>query len=539
MKKSRSTQELQTFFPSWSEIRNNIQSLGAQFFNTIAKPMDKMDKYLYKMKKNAYLSTVNLDEVDWVYRVSLPTTYSFTLDTTDQLIPVYSAPTVEATVNNNTFNGNVTVTLADENSLENMWYNAVPDRGDLQEIISVASGEDQLLHWPATSFPYSGLLTHHLSDGGKLWIESTSGTQYVSLNDDGLYDRGTIIIRGMTRKDTYESETLIFPWDMKQQTAKEWKKITDIETYNLEDEVSIEIRSADFDWGSYWSFYNLRWSNLDTKIDEFWNLGTIDTGSTLDLIGYISDEWQDLMLGLSGKEVKDQWELIDIDLSSIDAIDMAIQPFTDRAWVVDTSSGLHCFSVEETMVSGIDFLARKSSGSNVKIEILDEYYVIGDTISFSPLHARPIAEIDKYRVWYETPDGTKYGVLDGSAVSYSSDFWVYPGGTITRELGSAISITASDRGEYKIALEAVYPDGTTHVDRVVVPVKYKQPLSTIDITSHISGSIVGVDFDSDQYLWVKTSVAYYRFSLHSDLMIIDYSDKIIYFREDYTSVDIT
>jgi hypothetical protein len=534
MKKALSTQSLRAFYPTWSDIRTSWQSVGTQLLNVFGAQFDDMNIYLEKMKRNAFLTSVNLDEVDWVYKVELPTTFSFTLDTTDQLQSVYSPPTVRGLVINNVHSGYVDVSIADENTLENMWYKSIPSRVDLQD---EQTGSDILLHWPAPSFPYSGLLTHHISDGGKLYIETTSGTQYVSINDDGELDRGKITLTGTTRKGTKETETLVFPWDMKQSTSKEWKNITYVDTENLEDDVSIEIRSANFDWGPYLSFYNMRWSDIDTKIDEFWNIESIDTGTALSLVGYITDEWQNLVLGFSGKTTKDRWELINTDLSSIDAIDLAVQPFSERAWLVDDSS-LYCFSLEETMVSGVDFLVDKTPDSNFKIELSNDYYTIGDDIVFTPLHIRPLKQVDRYRLWYKAPSGTKYGLNAGIQVAFSSDFWQYPT-ELKRELEGEVTINASERGEYKICLEVYYPGDILYIEKIVVPIKYKQPLSKIDISDYVSGVILGVDFDSDQQLWVKTDSGYFNFSLHSDLMIVDYSDKIVYLKEDYEEVDIT
>lgn len=534
MKRARSSQELINNFPSWSRIRNDWQSVGAQYLNTLSIPMDDMDEYLEKMRRNTFLSTINLDEADWVYKVYLPATFSFDLDSTDRINPSYITPTVQGLVNNNVYSGYYAVSLAEDNSLEEMLYKTVPDRIDYQETVT---GYDSLLHWPSSSFPYSGILNHHLSDGGRLFIEASSGTQYISINDDGEIDRAKITLYGKTRKGTRESETLVFPWDQKQPTFKEWKYIDYIEAENLEDSVSIDIRSANFDWGPYLSFYNMRWSVSDKKIDEFWDIGSLDNGTTLDLIGYISDDWRNLMFGFSSKETKDQWELIDIDLNKINAVDLAIQPFQNRAWVVD-SSKLYCFDLDQTMCSGIDFLAKRTDGSHFQLEAGDSYYVLGDDITFTPLHIRAVSQISKYRIWYQDPTGTKYGLNQGSQVSFTSDFWQYPT-QLKRELEGEITISATERGEYKIALEAVYPDGTTFVNRLLIPVQYKQPLSTIDIAPYVSGNIEGIDFDSDQQLWIKTNEAYYRFSLHKDLMIIDYADKIVYFREEYDEVDIT
>jgi hypothetical protein len=535
MKKTRSAQELVNFFPTWSRIRNSDQSVGFQFLNALSNPIDRMDHYLEKMRLNQYLDTVNLDELAWSYVVPLPETHEFTYDTTDPLQPKPAAPVVRGLVNDNTMSGYVSVSLATPNSVEAAWYEAVPTRVDLEETVPL--GVDALFSYAAETLPFSGILQHHLS-GGRFWIETQSGNSYVSVNDDGEVSRSRLKLSGLTRKGTYESEELVFPWDMKQGTQKEWQQVTYLEGYDFEDGTNVEIRSSQFDWGPYLSFYNLRWSSIDTKVDEFWDIGSIVTGSTIDRVGYISDEWQNLLLGFSDKAVKDRWELLDTESNSINAVDMAIQPFTERAWIADDTGRIHCFSIEETTFSGLDFVHKRTSGTHVGFEVNDEYYVLGDELSISPVHIRPLQEIDRYRIWYEQPDGTQYGLFGGTLVAITSDFWTYPS-KLQRRLEGDISIIADQRGEYKFTLQAVYSDGVTHEERIVVPVKYKTPLTSLDVTPYINGEdISGIDFDSDQQLWIKTDQTYYRFSLHADLMVVDFDDKVIYLRELYDNIEV-
>jgi len=532
MTKRRSVQELVNYYPTYSRIRNNDQSIGFQFFNALSLPIDKMDKYLERMKWNQYLSTVNLDEIDLVYKVQLPTSFTFSTNTSDPLNPIEIAPTVVGTSSSVEYS----VSLADNNDLEDLWYNAIPTRTTLSDTVS--NKTDKLLSQFVDDFPYSGLLAHHLG-GGHLWVEVSSGTQYVSVNDDSEVDRGQVVLTGTTRKGTEETETLTYAWDEKRQTLKEWEEITRVDIYNMESGVQVDILSGDTNAGPYWSFYNLRWSENDNKVDEFWDLGGFARGSTLDRIGYISDEWQNLLFGFSDKAPENRWELLDSSESNVSAADIAVQPFTDRCWVIDHSAKLYCYSMEETTVSGVDFVRERTNGPEVKIELGEDYVLFGEDISITPTQTRLLKKIDKYRLSYETPDGVKYGLSNGVAVSVTSDFWNYPT-SYSRQLEEERLIVASERGEYKFTLEAVYSDGVVQYDKVIVPVQYKLPLTTIDLSSDMPGETMsGLDFSSDQQLWIKTSTSFHKFDLHTDLMIVDYKDKIVYFREDYDSVDIT
>ena len=54
----------------------------------------------------------------------------------------------------------------------------------------------------------------------------------------------------------------------------------------------------------------------------------------------------------------------------------------------------------------------------------------------------------------------------------------------------------------------------------------------------ISGTPIGIEFDSDQKLWVNTTIGYYRIDPHYDVVLIDYENKTLYFRENFTEVEV-
>jgi hypothetical protein len=540
MKKSFTTQELANIFPEWSKVRTNHQSVGYQLLNSLAQPLEKMDTQLEKMRKNEFLTTINQDEIDLTYRVVLPTTFVFDTDTTDPTNTVSLPPTVQGLVitTNPTFSGYVDVALAEHNDIQSFWYESVPNRATLDLI---ASGEYVLLDQTVFNFPWSGTLEHHLKDeepgGGRLWVETTGGAQYISTNENNELERGRITLRGITRKGTEEEEQMAFPWDEKRPSLKEWKTLSSVDIWDMETGVNVTIRSADFNASPYWSFWNLRVSPTRTKVDEFWAIDSVDS-NLINRVGLITDEWQQAMLGFSQKEYKERWEMLDEHWIPVAGVDLAVQPFTNRAWVVDDEKKIHCYSLDETMVSGVSLLQPRSAGPEAQLEVENYNITLGEDIVFTPWHARTLKEIISFRVWYQDPTGTKFGILDGAPVSYTSDFWT-TGVSIKRVISAPITITSAYRGEYLLVLETNYIDGSSDSDRAIVSVQYKLPLTTIDLSDIVPDTILGIDFDADQKLWVRTQNFYYQIGLHTDIMLIDYTNKVLYFREDYADVRVT
>lgn len=531
MKKCKTTRELVNIFPLYTKVRQNDQSTGFLLLNSLAEPMEYMTEQLLKAQKNNYLTTCNLDEIDLLYKVVLPTTFNFSEDNSDPFNPQYIPPTVSGLVDNTWHS----VSVSELNNVEDFWYNAIPDRISLDEIVSGI--ETSLISDVAENFPVSGEYSHHLDNGGRLWFETTGGIEYITIANQ-IVNRGQVIIEGKTRKGTIETENIIFPWDMKQPTQKEWKTIYNISVHNIEDGVTLDVSTADFSSGPYLSFYNTRYSENRNKIDEFWDLGVQDNVPTLDMVGYVSDEWQQLVLGFSNREVKESWELIDENYTNVSGIDLAIQPFTNRGWVVDGNSNLYCYDLTETTISGVNLLKDSLAGAQVQIEVNTPSVVLGQNIDILPWHARPLKEIRKHRVWYQTPSGVKYGLLNNTPVSYSSDFYVTNTGTLSRTIDNHIILTATERGEYLFVIETIFVDGETETYKVIVPVNYKVPLVQFDLSSIISNNIDGIDFSSDQELWIKAQNDIYKINLHFDNMLIDYTNKIIYFRENYDQVGI-
>ena len=546
-KKNTVTTELTNIFPPWSRVRKDDVSVGFRMLNAIANPMQTMHEQLLDQRKNQYLTTANLDEIDITHKVILPREFEFEYDTTDPLLTSPVAPTVSGVYNDVWY----TISVAENNDIQTFWYDVSPTR---LEIPTAYSGlDDSLVTFNAEDTPQSGIWKHHLADtelnGGYLWVEATGGVQYLTQASDGSINRGRVRLVGVTRKGTREEEILIFPWDQKQRTQKEWEKILEINTFDIEDGVQIDIRSSDMQAGPYQSFYNLRFSKNRNKVDEFWDLGFDDGIPTIDRIEYTADEWQQLIVGFSGRSVQQRWELLEdtdnivsgINIS-VSGVDMAIQPFTERAWIVTEDAKLYLYDLREDMPSGIQKLRGVTAGPDIQIEVDTPQVVLGEEIEFLPWHARPLKEILSYKLWYQMPDGTKYNLVNGSPVPFDSSIKtkITEGTPITRNVSNYQKITATQRGTYLFVFEATYVDGEIHTYKTLITVNYKTPLASFDVSNTVSGIVEGIEFDSDQKLWIRTTDAdYYQIDPHYDVMLVDYDRKIVYFHEEYNEVHIS
>jgi len=529
MKKYASTTELANVYPAWTKVRADDQSVGQQILNSVAGPIDKMDKTIFTMGKNNHLMIANLDEIDLVYKLQLPTTFTFEQNTDDPLKSVSLSPTVTGHIDSDQY----ILEAVDNNTLQDFWYNASPSRFTIDDTIT---NNHHLITFLASAAPLTVDLEHHLG-GGKLWIETSGGTQYLTV-EDGILSRARIIIRGVTRKGTEESETIIFPWDMKQATLKEWKSIEKIEVFDMEDEVEISIRSGDFDNSPYIDAYNLSYSNTRRKVDVFWDIGSVVERPTLDMVSYVSDEWENLAIGFTDMQVVQSWELLDEDYNTVSGIDIAIQPFSKYAWVVTASGMIYKYDLFEETISGVELLKGRTMGPHVQFEYDTRYLIRDEDFKFIPWHTRPIKEIESYRVWYRTPSGTKYGLLNGTPVSFTSDFTI-KGIQLQRSIENQISITLDELGEYLFVVEASFVDKTQHIEKIIAKTMFKLPLCSLDLSSELSYTVSGIDYDADQVLWAKDmNGSYHKIGMHYDSMLIDYDKKVIYFREKYDTVDV-
>jgi hypothetical protein len=168
------------------------------------------------------------------------------------------------------------------------------------------------------------------------------------------------------------------------------------------------------------------------------------------------------------------------------------------------------------------------------------YWVVkGDDIQLDYMWVRPTTGLVRHRAWVQKPDGTKKSLESGSEVTYHTDddSWIF-GEPIKRSIRGTEIYTLDQRGDYIYSLEVKYTDETTSIDRRIVSVLYLEPLGEWSLVSiGITNPVRGIDIDSEGKMWVldNTNVRY-CINRHYDKMLIDFTKKVLYFRENYLQV---
>ena len=539
MAKSRSVQSIVNAFPEWSNVRSDEQSIGFQLLNTTGKTLDYLYKQLNKVNSNFFLNTAAISDIDLYYKLQLPMEYEFTKEDDDNTEFFYLAPTVSGYVDDNRY----AVTIAENNNIETFWYQAYPTRLSLSEtnsfdhfIVSGYINDSPLL--------VSGITTHLTN---RLTVKIEDGTSFIGITDNGDGRQGVVYIEGKDRNNQEITEELFFIYNNTFKTINEFSEVTTsgVKVYGIEDPDTtiITVTSASFNQEDYILGYSELDENVNgNNINMFWAIGSgTQAGQyTLDLKVYNTDDIGLRLDGFTSKQTILQQELLDTSSNRIIPLDLTIEPFSDRLWVVD-SGNLYIYNDELPYPVLKDLLDKKQYHAECVIQPNTYYAVLGDEIELDYLWKRQTQGIVYHRVWVTYPDGNTYSLENGIAITYHTDSssWIY-GEPQSRKIRPSEFYTLDQYGDYVYSLEVKYTDQTKSLDKRVVSVVYKIPeiqfsLSDLGITT----TARGIDFDSEYNLWILDIAGVkYKIDRHYDNMMVDFERKVLYFREPYTRVDV-
>jgi hypothetical protein len=536
--KGRSTQAIVNSFPDWANVRKDEQSLGYQLINPAGKLIDDLRKQLTRVGDNYFLPTSIISDIDVYYKASLSSDFEFTKDDDDDTDFIFTPPTVSGVVSGGT---SYSVTIAENNDIETFWYTPVPSRLSL----STTNEED---HFIASGVINSSPLnpaseTVHLTN--QLTVTVSGGTSFIGVQPDGSVRRSIIQISGKNREGAGLTEELLFVHDETQKTINEFSEVavSGIRIYGIQDPdvATVVVTSASFNEVDY----PINYEGFDETVTReamplFWSLGTSEEGvNTLDLSKYDIDNLELRIQGFTTKQVILQQELLNEEGTNITPLDLAIEPHSSRIWVVD-SGNLYIYS-DALPYANLSSLEGKNYHANSVIEPNTYYTTIGEEIEVNYVWRRPVQGLVAHRVWLTKPDGTTKSLEDGAEVTYHTDrsSWIY-GEPKKRMIRDTEFYTLDQHGDYVFSLEVSYADDTKEIDKRVVSVIYQEPAAQFSLSSlGITNNCIGVDFDSEYNLWVLDNQGIkYKINRHYDKMLIDFSRKIIYFRELYESVQI-
>lgn len=548
------TQKLLNEFPSSSDVRNDEQSLGAQYIGVIGNNLEDLHEQLKDLGSNYYPGTADKKDIDVVYRVQLSLTKDFELSNSDPNNPIFIPPTVTG-LHDSVWSP---IIIASGNDIESFWYDQVPSRVDFQSFPITNTITDD-----ASNIIYGGIATFIEANSplitvsgieidqpkSKLLVEIVQGDSFLSINNQGLAQRGTVTLTGTTTKGQKDSETLIFIHNEIQRTNKEWSQIDRIDINNIEtDQAKLRLMQHKFGRNhtpkipAPTDFYNLAVSaGSKEDIDLFWDVNVSSSNiPILELLTWQVDDIKSRVGGLIDTQVIRSFELLDPNFQSISIpIDLAIEPFSHRIWIAD-STNIYIYNNEQSLPN-LRVLAKKNFDAMSIIEV-DNYHITrNDSVNLSYIWRRPITDIIKHRVYVYAPDGTGFTIMNGTMIALDLNGSWIDGTPDGRNLRASDSFSLNQIGDWVWNMDVVYTNGAKENDQRIVSVDSKSAMTSFALG--ISGAVIeGLDFDSDQNLWVLINISGARSKLkvipHYDVMLVDYDRKTLIFRESYDQVRI-
>ncbi len=549
------TQSLVNEYPAWSSIRNDEQSSGAQLLNTIGLQLQDLHEQVKNIGSNNTIPFANVSDIDVIYKFFLPKTFEFDLLNNDQANPIYDTPTVVGEIDTVSY----PITLASNNDIETFWYTATPTRisTEVFPVTNIVSDSATVPMYGVIASitqddsPYIGNFEFDLPYT-RLWVQTIGGERYIGIDDNGIVQRSSIVLTGINRLGIEESETLIFLHDDIIPTMNEWQSITRVEIYNITPStVTVRLYAHRFERTQTpqllppKDFYNLAVSSESKQdMDTFYELGTNgDNKSILKIQTWASDDIRIRMSGFVGLDTMRSFELRNSENGALtSANDLAVEPFSNRIWVVDDSS-LYLYDNELT-TPNLSVMDKKLTGAMSVMQPSNYHTTPGDPISMEFFWQRQISDVMRHRVSVKVPDGTKYNVVAGSFNAYDPTEWIF-NSSGDRFLRAKETYTLLDPGDYVFTMEVLYRNGTTEIDQRIISVDTKLPLFNMSLSAITSGgTLLGVDFDSDHNLWIlvdhgEDGIDKLKVTLFYDVMMIDYQNKVIFFKDTYDQVRVS
>ena len=538
-KRGWSTQGIVNIYPPWSNIRNDHQSLGQQLLNPIGTQLDDLRKQIQRAKANYYLSTSVASDIDVYYKFQLPRTFSFVMKNNPTELDFHT-PIVRAWADDVEYN----ITLAENNDIEEFWNHAIPSRISLSETVSGSIDSHLVAIDTCLNFDLP-IANPTLTIPNQLTI-TVSGANQCLQNINGIASVASVQIKGQDINYRDLVEEIIFIHDDTINTVNRFITVSGVKAHGFKElaDTNITVTSnrlgRPYEDNLHKTAYDLSYSSRSSEdIPSYW---TLTSNDSLSLYQYDVDSLDLRIDGWVSRSELLSMQMLDINSNPItNAVDMSIEPWSDRVWVVD-SGVLYLFN-DEIPYENMKLLEGKNYDSPAVLDIFPTWVTSGEDIEVNYVWRRRSVGFQAQRAWVEKPDGTKYSLEDGSEVTYHTDdsSW-YLGEPARKKIRDSEFYTLDQPGFYVFTLESKLTNGVKYTDKRIVNVATKTAAAQFALGNVIGSyaEIVGVDVDSDMNLWVVDSDwNYHKIEMRYDNMIIDIEKKIVYFRDQYDRVRVS
>lgn len=545
----RFTQAISNRLPDWTRGKQDKYSNIQQLLQTTGKELEALVESMRRASNSLFLRSMDMRSIDLTYQVELPYSFEFEFDFTDPTNPRPKPPEVRGIIDGNIYE----INAVSDNDIDSFWYEPIGSRislgldetsHDAGDVSKLATG-DVL----AAINISTGKLVATYNDPlvpGRLYVK-ISGAEKFGFKNNRVNMPGYVELRGITVKDSQETERLAFAFDATLLTRKYWKEISEVVIYNIEPVTAqITIASAA---GTMQQTPDPAYVDYDTVGGKltFWELDETDSQTILQQIMPVSKiVTTEVSMGFQ-LDVFREWLLVNATgfaMPFADVVDYTLEAYRPYMYVVTDDGKLQVFNKlpEYPNLESIRLLKEKTSGTKTVINASYEEGILGDQIRLSAKVLTKTKPVAFYYLEGAKPHhngSVKYIGMDGTWGSTLAEARVSLVTPTVNLPYKAWLVDLEEVGCYTFVLTTRYTDGTEDKDVKIIWSRYKMPIASFDLMAAdpTLTTPLAICFDYNHRLWLGgmygSDFKFKVLNLHADLMLIDYDKKLLYLREEY------
>lgn len=534
---SEMTQQMANKLPDWSKARYDKYSNFQQLLNPLGENLEKIQDLIHKTFQSNTIQTANLKELPFLFKYELNKDFEFQNFFNQDGSTYFVQPDITGIQGITRFD----LFTSEENTLNSLYYGKLPTRIDtIQE------------HIPDNIFVYETIakelaipldVTLTKVGGFVLYCTGVTTSIFKDLNNQYLFLKCRV--KGISAWDGEQEEDIVIYNERYLFSRKMWKSIFSIEFFNLNEQV------VNFKFLYMKEPYGLmtdtkKMISFDGSSDRvIWSMDTRNDKTILQKKKTIGEDAIDVLRFAGETELISEMALYDIDgVNSLNLIDLAVDYNSNYIYGVDESY-LYIFDKREPYPESLKKIPGTNGDADFVLHVnADEHYLDEDDskeISLKCTQVNPGKRIVKYRLRVRQPDSSIVYILKNGSIETDGNkasIFIKQDRLILEDIANRF--TATMPGEYIFELETMYQGGTTSIDYGFLYIKKNCALAKYKLSRILNETRpVSIVIDTDQEVKIYSdSSVLHTLVFHKDGIIIDYSNKVIYSYEEYTSIDV-
>lgn len=521
------SQRLANRAPDWTIARRYSWSVMQQLLNTISENIESDIKMLSEERQNLFPCSVNMSLADKAFYLNLGIGMSFREKNTDNGVIAYYPPSVYATIDNVEYE----LTIAKNNNIESLFYNAIPSR------ISIGD----------TSYQYNEIIPRvtieelaKIEPGdivvpGGLYISIYNNTTWEIEGRDKIYFP-KVYITGVLSKGTRHTEVIPIRYNGMFASIYEWSIIESINTSYMDPTAEIEVKCAPCKFDIELDKRNIIVYPDGLESYRFLTLENNTSSSLLVSKGFTVQDEDAIRLGFENLDHYAKVEFRNDNNEPIFINHFCCKPNSDYIFAIDNDN----LYVYPNRVPYPDIRVLDRENPDTKMDLYADRWIYSrDEVVTIKSDILDIMNVPYQYMWtLKKPNGDiVYLSLDGS--ESTEEIWnintQWDRGMWTEQ---SVDILAGAPGSYVVSLYCLYSNISeanntyTLVSRFLYYIPCICPEVTLSLPEQIRNSD-GIMFDSNDKLWVLKDGIIYDVNVFYDYYIADYEQRTVWFRESY------